>query len=200
MTGVSGASSEHANRILAQLVIQGPIRVEELQKQCASMSKRTFYLALKEAEKSGSLVRIRKSRKNVLVQLNPKRPEIRNALESYDQHRKLLGLYYTPNWERSFREKLLAARESHTHKEVKRLISELAWLLAISSVASLYLESNTEDAIVRVRREVGDLLQQRQRQALGRIIKEYDMDVKSALEAWLRRQVQEHIATFHVPG
>lgn len=191
MTGGSGGSSEQVARILAKLVIHGPVRVEELQKLCDSMSKRTFYLALKEAEGAGLLVRVRKSRKNVLVQLNSRKPEVGKVTEAYDQQRKLLGLYYTPNWETVLREHLFAASESPSRKELRQLIFEQARLFAIASVASLFLEVNLDDPVLRVQKEIGSLVLQRHKQVINDIIKDYGKDATTALEVWLAKQAKE---------
>ncbi len=200
MTGGSGGSSEQVARILAQLVIHGPVRVEELQKLCDSMSKRTFYLALKEAEGSGLLVRVRKSRKNVLVQLNSRKPEVGKAKEVYDQQRKLLGLYYTPNWETALREALFAASESRSRKELRRLIFEQARLFVIASMVSLFLEATLDDLVLQVQREISNLLLQRHKQVINDVIKDYGRDAATALEEWYFNQAKEVTPKIRVHG
>jgi DNA-binding transcriptional ArsR family regulator len=191
MTGGSSGSSEQVVRILAQLTIHGPLRVEELQKRCANMSKRTFYLALKEAEESGLLVRVRKSRKNVLVQLNPRKPEIGKGIKAYDHERKQLGLYYTPESETIFHGSLLAAIESRNRKEFTRLIFNQAWRVAIASVMSILLEANLDDPVMNVQKEIDNLLLQRHKQMVHDCIKKYGSDAKAALEAWVAKQAKE---------
>jgi hypothetical protein len=155
------------------------------------MSKRTFYLALKEAEESGLLVRVRKSRKNVQVQLNHRKPEIGKATEAYDHQRKFLGLYFTPRSETTLRESLLAASKSRNRKELRQLIFDQAWLFAIASVMSLFMEANLDDTVLKVQREIDNLLLQGHKQVMSDSIKEYGSDAKTALEVWLTKQAKE---------
>jgi len=185
MTGGSGGSSEWVTRILVQLVIAGPLRVEELQERCESMSKRTFYLALKEAEESGLLVRVRKTRKNVLVKLTPRNSEI---IKEYDHQRKFLGLYYTPP-ETASREPFSAGSKPRNNKELRQLIFNQAWLLAIASVSSVLLEKNLP--VLGVEKELSDLVLQKHKQIMKDSLKEYGDDAILALEAWLAKHAKE---------
>ena len=193
MPGGSSGTSEQVVRILAQLMIHGPSRVEKLQKRCSNMSKRTFYLALKEAEESGLLVRVRKSRKNVLVQLNARNDEIGRQIEAYDHQRKLLGLYYTPDFENTLQESLQAASKSRNRKELTQLILNQAWLYAITSVMSILTEANVDNPISKVQLEVENFLLQKHRQMVSDCIKEYDA-ARAALEAWATKQAKEAIS------
>ena len=190
MTGGSGGDSEQAARILAQLVIHGPLRVEELQKRCESMSKRTFYLALKEAEESGLLIRVRKSRKNVLVQLNSRKAEIGKQIDEYDHQRKFLALFYTPNLASTFRESLLAASKSRDRSELTQLIINQVWLFALATVTALFLEANLDDPVLKVQKEIDNFLLQKHKELVNNSIKEYGSDAKDALEVWVTRQAK----------
>lgn len=200
MLGGSSGSSEQIARILAQLVIHGPLRVEELQNRCESMSKRTFYFALKEAEEAGFLVRVRKSRKNVLVQLNPGKAEIGRELKEYDHQRKLLGSYYTPELESTFHDSVLAASQSRNRKELTQLIIDQMWLFALASASSILVEADLDEPVLRIQKEVDNLLLQRHKQMVNDCIKEYGTEARTALEAWVTKQAKEITPQFRARG
>lgn len=191
MHGGSSGSSEQVARILAQLVIHGQLRVEELQNRCESMSKRTFYLALKEAEEAGLLVRVRKSWKNVLVQLNPRKAEIGKEIKEYDHQRKFWGLYYTPELESTFRGSLLSASNSGNRKELTQLIINQMWLFALASALSILVEADLDEPVLKIQKEIDNLLLQRHKQMVNDCIKEYGSEAKTALEAWVSKQAKE---------
>jgi hypothetical protein len=53
------------------------------------------------------------------------------------------------------------------------------------------MEANLDDTVLKVQREIDNLLLQRHKQVMNYSIKEYGSDAKTALEVWLTKQAKE---------
>jgi DNA-binding HxlR family transcriptional regulator len=195
MTVLSRDSSTKLMAIIVELMLSGPLRVEELRQRCENVSKRTFYLELKRAEKMGLLVRIRKSRKNVVVQLNPKNYEARKAKETYDSLQRILNEYYSKR-ELDLRNSLQAAYQSRDRKKLRQMVFKQAWFLAVSSVAFVLLEGRnvgrpSDSFFLRFQQEIDTYLILRNKKMIYESIRAYGKDVTDALEEWLAAHAKE---------
>jgi DNA-binding HxlR family transcriptional regulator len=180
--------------ILVELMMSGPLRVEELRRRCDKVSKRTFYIALQQAENSGLVTRIRKSRKNVVVELNPSQPEAKKARELYGSLQTSLSEQYSKQ-ENEFNDTLQAAYKAKDWKRLRHVVFKQASLLAISSVAFALLEGQfthpSDSFHLRFHQEIDAYVMRRQKQIIHESIAKYGEKVSYLLQVWLANHAKE---------